>query len=107
MPAIIAACMQGLRWLLMSRLGLIIASAMLWLGINLATVNLVLEPLIDQLRGFADSTGSGGGSLYAAARAWAGVLRFDQALTMVISAYVTKHAVMAGRLYLFKRGVGA
>ncbi|WP_017115337.1 DUF2523 family protein, partial [Xanthomonas vasicola] len=39
--------------------------------------------------------------------AWFGVLQFDKALTMVISAIAAKHAIMQGRLFLFKRGFGA
>ena len=39
--------------------------------------------------------------------AWMGVLNFDKAITMVISAIVTKHVLTQGRLFLFKRGFGA
>lgn len=106
MPAIIAALLQGLRWLFMSRLGLFIVTALAWLGINLSTVNLVLEPTMDLLTGYAQGQG-GGGEYFSVAQQWAGVLHFDDALTMVISAYVTKQLVMKGRLFLFKRGVGA
>lgn len=106
MPAIIAALLQGLRWLLMSRLGLFIVTALTWLGINLSTVNLILEPTMELLENFAQGQG-GGGEYFAIAQQWGGVLHFDDALTMVISAYVTKQVVMQGRLFLFRRGVGA
>ena len=101
-PRIVASVM----WLAKSRLGLIISTAFVWLGINLATVKIVLEPAIDLLRGYANS-GLGGGQMGAVAVNWLGLLQFDRALTMIISAIAAKHAIMAGRLFLFKRGFGA
>ncbi|WP_247644823.1 DUF2523 family protein [Xylella fastidiosa] len=35
------------------------------------------------------------------------ILNFDRAVSMIISAYVARFAVLNGRLYLFKRGFGA
>lgn len=97
---------SGLAWLFKSRIGLFIVTAFTWLGINLGTIKLVLDPAIAQLRAYAQA-GYGGGDLGATAMAWLGVLNFDKALTMVISAIVAKHAIMQGRLYLFKKGFGA
>jgi hypothetical protein len=94
----------GFRKMFNSRLGLWIMSAMVWLGINFGTIKLVLEPTIDALRGAATGLG-GGGEMFATAQAWAGVMKFDKGLTMIISAYVTKHAIMKGRLFLFKKGL--
>lgn len=107
MPMIIAALLQGLRYLFMSRLGLFLATALVWLGINLSTINLVLEPTIDLLTGFAQGSNGGGGEYWGIAQSYAGVLNFDRAITMVVSAYVTKVTIMKARLFLFKSGVGA
>jgi hypothetical protein len=79
---------------------------MVWLGINWGTMNLVLQPTLDLLTNFAQG-GGGGGEYWGIARQWAGVLNFDKALTMVLSAYITQQTLMKGRLFLFKRGVGA
>ena len=105
MPVLIAVLINALRILFFSRLGLFIMSALVWLGINFTTVKLVLDPTIDLLRGFTENIGGGTGYWVQTASAWAGVMNFDRAITMVISAVVTKHAIMQGRLFLFKRGV--
>lgn len=96
----------GIGFLLKSRLGLFIATAFIWLGINFASLNLVIQPTIDILTGFAQDAGSGGGvgEFAQAASSYMGILQFDRALTMIISAVITKYALLQGRLFLFKRG---
>lgn len=106
MPWLIGQLVVGLAWMFKSRIGLWIMTALVWLGINFGTVKMVIEPSIDLLRQYAQSV-NGGGELGATAMQWFGVLNFDKALTMVISAVVSKYAVMQGRLFLFKRGFGA
>ncbi|CAD7716636.1 hypothetical protein LMG31884_22630 [Xanthomonas hydrangeae] len=107
MPFLIAQLVTALAWLFKSRIGLWIMTAFVWLGINFGTIKMVVEPAIDLLTGYAQSMGSGNGELGATALAWFGVMQFDKALTMVISAVAAKHAIMQGRLFLFKRGFGA
>ncbi|WP_434989693.1 DUF2523 domain-containing protein [Xanthomonas melonis] len=107
MPWLIAQLVAGLAWLFKSRIGLWIMTALVWLGINFGTIKMVVEPAIDLLKGYAEGMGNGNGQLGADAMAWFGVLQFDKALTMVISAVAAKHAIMQGRLFLFKRGFGA
>jgi len=101
MPAIIAALLGGLRMLFASRLGTWIVGAMVWAGVGLFSTKVVLQPTIDQLEGFVNQLGSG--EMGATALQWAGVLKFDVAITMVVSAYVTRHAVSATKLFLGKR----
>lgn len=103
---VIAGVVTGLGTLFKSRLGLFITTAMVWLGINFATIKIAVEPALDLLYGFAQGSG-GTGQYGAAAMQWLGVMNFDKAITMIGSAIMTKHAVMAGRLYLFKKGFGA
>lgn len=103
---IIAGLVTGIGTLFRSRLGLFIASGMLWLGINFATIKIAVEPALDLLYGYAQG-GAGGGQFAAAAMQWMGVMNLDKAITMVGSAVMMKHGVMRGRLYLFKRGFGA
>lgn len=107
MPALIAVLINGLRILLLSRAGLFIASALAWLGLNFGTMKVVVGPVINQLRGFTTGISAGGSDIAVLAQQWAGVMQVDRAVTMIISAVVVKHAVMQGRLFLFKRGVGA
>lgn len=98
----------GIGLLLKSRLGLFIASALVWLGINFTTIKLVIEPAITMLEGLTQNVGTGGASDFAAAASgYIGIMQMDRAVTMIVSAVITKHAVMQGRLFLFKRGVGA
>lgn len=103
---LVTALINGVRVLMLSRLGLFLVTAIAWMGLNLGTINLVVEPTVAQLESFA-AGGGGGGEYFELAKQWAGVLNFDKALTMVISAVITKHAVMKGRLFLFKQGIGA
>lgn len=107
MPVVWGALVAAFSWLIRSRIGLWIMTAMTWLGINWGSMKLVVEPAIDVLKNSAHAFGSGSGQLGAAALAWGGVLNLDKAITMIISAVVTKKAIMAGRLFLFKKGFGA
>ncbi|MGJ4801775.1 DUF2523 family protein [Luteimonas sp. SDU82] len=104
--AVVAGVVSGITYMFKTKLGLFIMGAMVWLGINFATIKIIIEPAIDLLLGYAEG-GMGGGQFAGPAIAWMGVLNFDKAITMVISAIVSKHAVMQGRLFLFKRGFGA
>lgn len=108
MHVVLVLLLNGLRWLFFSRLGFMILTAFAWLGINFGSVNLIIQPTIDALEGFANgSQGGGGGEYFLIAQQWGGVLNFDNALTMVISAYTTRVIMLNARLFLFKRGVGA
>jgi hypothetical protein len=101
-----AALIEAIGWLFKSRIGLWIATAAVWLGVNFATVHIVIQPAIDLIRG--NVTGGFGGGLYGVwIGQWVGVLGFDRCMSMVVSAVITKKALSAGRLALFKRGVGA
>lgn len=107
MPVVWGALVAAFSWLIRSRIGLWVMTAMTWLGINWGTIKLVIEPAIDVLKDSAQAYGSGSGEMGATAVAWAGVMNLDKALTMVISAVATKHAILNGRLFLFKKGFGA
>jgi len=104
--AIVAGVVSGITYMFKTKLGLFIMLAMVWLGINFGTIKIVIDPAISLLRGYATS-GMGGGEYADAAIAWMGVLRFDKAITMIISAIVSKHVITQGRLFLFKKGFGA
>ena len=105
MPALIAILVNALRILFMSRIGLIIVSALAWLGLSFGTKKVAIQPAIDALTSYMNF--GGGGSLAAAAIAYMGVLRFDTAVSMIISAYLTRNGVKAARVVLLRRSGGA
>ncbi|MDC6408498.1 DUF2523 family protein [Xylella fastidiosa] len=107
MPVFLATLLTGLFNLCKSKLGYFVATAFVWLGINWGSYHFVISPLVEQLYTYIDSVGSAGGRFGELALRALGLLNFDRALTMIISAYVSRFAVLNGRLYLFKRGYGA
>lgn len=104
---VIAGIVTGVAHLFKTRLGLFIATAMLWLGINFGTMKMVVEPALDLLYGFVNGGGGAGGQFGAAAMQWMGVMNLDRAVTMIGSAVLIKKAMLSGRLFLFKQGYGA
>ncbi|MDC7805226.1 DUF2523 family protein [Luteimonas sp BLCC-B24] len=107
--ALVAAIVTGITYMFKTKLGLFVMGAMLWLGINFASMTLVIGPAIDILREYANPgtiSGGGAGELALTAVAWLGVLNFDRAITMVLSAIYTRHAVNSARLYLTRAPVG-
>lgn len=107
MPWLVAALARLGIWLFKSRIGLFLATALAWAGLSFTTISLVISPTVDALTAYASGSGGSGNEYWATAVAWMGVLNFDKALTMIIGAYVTRVTVAQGRLFLWKRGVGA
>lgn len=109
MPVIVGALVRwfippllgGITALFRTRLGLLFVSAMLWMGINFTTVNIVLGPLVEALQGFGQG-GFGGNQYGVWITQWAGVLQFDRCMTAISSAYITRVAVTNARLFLTK-----
>jgi hypothetical protein len=107
MPLLWGIIVDAGVWLFRSRIGLFIMSALAWLGINYGTVKIVLDPTIALINGYLDNMhGGAAGSVSQAMWQWVGVLHFDRALTMIISAYVTKTSISNLRLRWFKAGTG-
>lgn len=106
MPAllgwIISGVVSGVMWLFKNRIGQMLTAVLAWAGVSLAAYKFGVEPFIDHLTGLAQG-GAGGGQFAAAALAWMGILQFDKAITMIISAVAAKHAVNAGRMFFKKR----
>lgn len=110
MPAIvgwiISGITSGLLWLFKNRIGQMITAVLAWAGITLATYKIGVQPFLDQLEDYARS-GMGGGEYAVVAMQWAGLLNFDKAITMIISAVAAKHAVNAGRVFFKRASTGA
>lgn len=102
MPAIIAAFMEGLMWLFRNKLGGWILEACVFLGISWAVHHVAVEPFINYVKAMAQGAGNGS-HLSVTMVNWAGVLQFDRALSMIISAVATKVGVSGGRLFLQRR----
>lgn len=105
--AIVTGVVAGITYMFKTKLGLFLMGAMIWLGVNWGTIKIIVEPAIDLLYGYANGVGGGGSDYATAAMQWMGVMQFDRAITMVVSAIIAKNAVMQGRLFLFKKGFGA
>lgn len=80
MPAILAAIGALLSRIFFSKAGAWIASAMVFLGLELVSYSVAVEPLRDAVT--AKMLGIPEGI-----RVWMGVLRLDQYVTIILSAY--------------------
>lgn len=110
MPAIvgwiISGITSGILWLFKNRIGQMITAILAWLGVSLASYKFAVQPFIDQLQGYAQG-GLGGGQLGAIALQWAGLMKFDVAITMIISAVAAKHTINAGRVFFRRAPTGS
>lgn len=95
---LVALGVNLLRTMLMVKAGVIIAKALMFLGLTIAVQKLAIEPLLEQVRGLI--SGGPSGSLGAIVLAWAGVLKLDTAVTMILSAYGTAAAIRSARVAL-------
>ena len=92
-------------WLFRSRIGLIFAAMFAWLGVNIVTFKVVLEPTIDLLNNTMLAAESAGAStLPGVMWQWFQVLQFPGALQMVVTAYATRAGVRAGLIALARVG---
>ena len=99
---ILAWIVEALVWVFRSRVGLIILQILVWMGITYGTQKVVIQPTIDQLKGYMAGMGASTG-IGLAAFHWLGVLKFDVACTMIISAYVTRAGVGAAKIAIMKK----
>ena len=84
--------MAALSKLFTSRLGMWIASAMAFFGLEWATNEVVLDPIVDQIRALMSSTGGD-------AIGWLAFFNVDRYLSCIVSAY----AVAAGKAVFLRR----
>lgn len=100
-PLIVSAFMTVMRVLLLAKIGSFIVSAMLFLGLTFAIDNYAIDPLLDALESYVSQLGTGGGAM-ATAMQWAGVLNFDKACSVLISAYTTAWTIKSAKVFLSK-----
>lgn len=100
-PALVSAMMTVLRVLLMAKIGAFIVAALLFFGFTWATNEYAVDPLMDSLTAYVGQLGSVGGVVGSAVQ-WAGVLQFDKAITLVVSAYGMAWTIKSARVWLSK-----
>jgi len=98
---LVAMLMNALRKLFGSRMGTWVAAAMAWLGLSFGSYKVAIEPTLDVMRGYMQS--GAGGELGAVATAYMGVMKFDVAVSMLISYVVIKQGVSGAKVFLQKR----
>lgn len=81
MPVFWGALTAAFSRLFASRIGMWVVGALTFLGLNFATNEFLMDPVLDHIR-------SAQGGLPAAVTAWAGAFGVDQVITIVMSAYV-------------------
>lgn len=102
MPWLISSLLTGIAALFRSKWGPWVAEVMVWLGISWATNEFLVEPWVRQMEQ-SMRAGAPGGELGATLMAYAGIMKFDQACTMIASAVTAKFAVGAAKTFLTKR----
>lgn len=100
MPAaIIAAIMHALRIMLMAKIGAFVLKVLSFFGLAITVNKFAIEPLLDQLEGFISDIGQTG-QFGAVAIQWAGLMRWDDALSMIVSAFTTAIMIKQARVML-------
>ncbi|EMR0605411.1 MULTISPECIES: DUF2523 family protein [Stenotrophomonas] len=102
MPWLISSLLTGLAGIFRSKWGPWVTEAMVWLGLSWATNEFLVDPWIQQMEQ-AMRAGAPGGEFGALVVAYAGIMKFDVACTMIASAVTAKFAVGAVKTVLTKR----
>lgn len=98
---IVAGIVTGIGTLLRSRSGLFVVGAMTWLGLSFGTHKIFTEPTLDMIESHMHT--NMGGDLGVTMMQWLGVMRFDEAVSMIVSAYAIRKAAQAGKVILQRR----
>lgn len=91
MPAIVAWIVAAFARLFASRAGQWVTSILVFLGLEMATREVVVAPLLAQIQAVAGSVGAG--------VVWVGFFNIDRYITIILSAY----AVGAGKSVILRR----
>lgn len=99
MPALVAALIHALRIMLMAKAGALVLKILLFFGLAITVNRVAIDPVLNQLEGYVAQLGSTGGTMAVAVQ-WAGLLRFDEALSMLLSAFATAMLIKQSRVFL-------
>lgn len=101
LAALVPIVVTAMRVMLLAKAGAFVAKCIMFFGFTWATNKFAIQPAFDELRNHMQATPSGEyGALMVQ---WLGVLRFDQAVTMVISAYIAAWTIKGARVWLAKQ----
>lgn len=101
MPAIVVAFLvNALRLMLMAQAGRIILGILGFFGLQFAVQKFAVGPAMNQISGMLQNGASG--EFASTLLAWVGVLKFDVAISMLISAVTMRFAITAGKAFLSK-----
>lgn len=96
-----AIIIQALMWFFRSQIGRILMLGLAWFGVNYVTLKVVIDPAVEILNGVMNGASSGPG-LAPVMYQWMMVLKFPGALSMVVSAYVTKVGIQSSKPFFQK-----
>jgi hypothetical protein len=103
LAALIPILLTGLRIMLMAKIGAFCAKLLLFFGFSWATNEFAVEPAMDFLEAHMHSMP--GGEYGNMMVQWLGVLHFDVAVSMVLSAYVAAWGIKSAKVFLMKQPV--
>lgn len=106
MPLIVGWIITALLTVFKSRIGQIIASALLWAGLTWGTQKVLTTPMISQLYGYLTALNGIGGQYGSVVLQGLGMLKIDIAMTMIVSAVATKAGLKAAHTFMQPRAVG-
>lgn len=99
MPALVAALIHALRIMLMAKAGAFVLKVLSFFGLAIVVNKFGVEPLLNQLESYIGDIG-GAGQWGALAVQWAGLLRVDDALSMLVSCFSTAMMIKQARVML-------
>lgn len=96
---VISGIVVGLGNLVRSNVGQWVLLGLLWLGLSFGTHEILIQPTLDFIEDHMTAN-AGGDEFAVAMRAWLGVMGFDKAVSMIVSAYGIRKAAQAGKVFL-------
>lgn len=106
MPAILAYFAPMLTWLFRRQLGRWIIGALIWMGLNITSIILIVDPLLQVVNGYMTGGSSPMDNEYwLILRNSLGMVNFDRAVLMVLTTWASTWAVKKSRIFLRKKGL--
>jgi hypothetical protein len=101
MPAVVALLVTLLRVMLMAKIGAFVVKLLAFFGFTWATNKFAIDPAMDFIRTHMNAHPAG--EFAAWAFQWLGVLRVDQAISMLLSAYAAAWTIKGAKVFLMKQ----
>ncbi|MDR7135725.1 hypothetical protein J2X06_002943 [Lysobacter niastensis] len=101
--ALVALLVNVMRIMLMAKIGAFIVKALAFFGFTWATNKFAVAPAMDFIRDHMATLNGIGGEYGTLMVQWLGVLRFDQAVSMMLSAYAAAWTIKGAKVFLAKQ----